>query len=712
MFGSFFGNIFGTLYFLYFQIAGILIMMFFLKKENNLTKIILGSVLGNALLQYIPFLFSLIFDFGFWAHALSFVVLLPVFYLFVRRFVLSKKIDIMAIGAEIRELIFIRYRTVSIVMAAFMLLWFWLLYSHNLRLGSDGIMHTGQCGWGDMNMHLGFITSIAKQKMMPPEYSIYPGNKLGYPFLSDSISSSIYIMGASLRWAYTLPMIFAFAHTLCMFFLIANSFLKSKEKSILALLLYFLNGGFGFAYFLNWSHEGGYKFKDIFTGFYTTPTNLTGENIRFVNIIADMLLPQRATLFGYATLFAAIYLLYKAVFEDRRSYFVVAAVFGSALPMVHTHSFLSFGLIAASFLLAKLFIGNGKEFKGDSGLFFIGYMVLMVILEALVRTRFGDKILVDEKYLMHITIGIFTLFVAYGIYQIVLYVKDNGYKDIVKTWGYFLIIVVVLSLPQLIGFGLKQVAGSGEGFVGGYFNWGNQGENYIWFYFKNIGIVFVLGLAGLCGLDKKKFAFALPIVPLMLVVDTIGLTPNRYDNNKVLYVAYMFFVIIAADYTIRIWNRIKQMKGSLILAAFFITIGFLSGLLTIGREAASDMELYGADQVEMARWIEDNTEPTDVFLTSDRHNNIISSMTGRNIVCGYGGLLGPHGFNTTERLEEEKLMFEDPEAHMDLYEKYDVSYICCSSYENYNYEIDYDKYDSLFDRAFECDGTILYKVRR
>lgn len=83
------------------------------------------------------------------------------------------------------------------------------LNTHTILPNIDGSLHTGQATYGDMNMHIGFITSIAKQHIFPPEYSIYPGVKLSYPFLSDSISSSLYILGASLRAAYIIPMLVA-----------------------------------------------------------------------------------------------------------------------------------------------------------------------------------------------------------------------------------------------------------------------------------------------------------------------------------------------------------------------------------------------------------------------------------------------------------------------------------------------------------------------
>ena len=102
-----------------------------------------------------------------------------------------------------------------------------LVSSHSIPIGENGEIRTGQCGYGDMNMHLGFITSIANQQVFPPDYSIMPGVKLAYPFLCDSNSSSIYIFGSSLRVAYMLPMLVAFFQVMLGVYCLGKVFLKN-----------------------------------------------------------------------------------------------------------------------------------------------------------------------------------------------------------------------------------------------------------------------------------------------------------------------------------------------------------------------------------------------------------------------------------------------------------------------------------------------------
>ena len=55
-------------------------------------------------------------------------------------------------------------------------------------------------------MHLSFLTSLANQGDLPSGLLPAAGARLSYPFLSDSISASLYLAGAPLWLAYQLPM--------------------------------------------------------------------------------------------------------------------------------------------------------------------------------------------------------------------------------------------------------------------------------------------------------------------------------------------------------------------------------------------------------------------------------------------------------------------------------------------------------------------------
>ncbi len=699
MFGSTLGNLLGFLYFAVFQFAGILLSFLFLEKEKPPTKLLLGSCLGSLMLQWIPILFSFIFDFTLLSHLFALAALLPIFLLAIKKQVPVRKC-IAGSGSAL-----LRHKWFALAFTGTMILWIYLLHTHTIPMDESGSMYAGQCTYGDMNMHLGFITSIKNQQTFPPDYSLFPGTRLSYPFLSDSISSSIYLMGASLRFSYILPMLAAFAQVMGSVYLLAMTLLKSRGKALLTFALYFFNGGLGFLYFIDWAQNREYSFADIFTGFYTTPTNLVDHNIRWVNVIADMFLPQRATLFGYALLFPCIWLLHQAVFGREKNYFLYAGIFASALPMVHTHSFLAIGLISASWLLLYLF----REVRGKKeGKWYGGYVLLFFVLfMSLLQYRINNGGISSDK-LMLLGISGIGLCILCGLFLLVQYLRKQGYKELLGTWGIYLLCVLVLAVPQLLFWTFGQVAEGG--FLRGHFNWGNLGDAYPWFYLKNIGLVLILIAAAICEGRKQTRHLLFPALVIWYLAELIVFTPNVYDNNKLLYPVYLLLCIVAADYAVELYRKLRDVGGIRFISFCFLFASLFSGILTLQREMVSSYQLYSADQVALAKYVEENTAPDAVFLTHTHHNNALPSLTGRNVVCGADTFLYFHGIDTSMRKQHVKAMLEAPLANLPLYELYDVSYVVISAYERSNYTIDENLFMENFELVFSSGNTNLYRV--
>ena len=241
--GTVLGNITGSLYFVYFQLAGVLLALFVLPEEKIWAKITAGSVAGSALMQWLCVLAAFAFDFTITAHTVAAVCVMPLFVaaIYYRGYIKNQFADT---AVQFKE-----NRGFALLLAAVFVLWCCLLNSHIIPVTETGAVHTGQCTYGDMSMHLGFITSIATQSEFPPFYSIFPSTKLAYPFLNASISSSVYLFGASVRWAYILPMLAAFLQVCGGVYLLASTVLKSRAKAVLSWVLLFFNGGLGFVYF-------------------------------------------------------------------------------------------------------------------------------------------------------------------------------------------------------------------------------------------------------------------------------------------------------------------------------------------------------------------------------------------------------------------------------------------------------------------------------
>ena len=573
----------GILWFFLWQSAGITASFYCFPEKRTAVRLWLGSVIGTLLSMWAPIPFAFFRGFGITAHiaAAIFGAALHVLWLAPRR-----KEALCPEDAKID-------RPLPFLLVPFMILAVFLVWSHTLQ-NMDGALYTGQCTYGDMAMHLSFITSIAGQQTFPPEYNLLPGTPVSYPFLCDSVSSSLYLLGTPLRWAYMIPMFFAFAHVFCGVWFLAREFCQRKYAPVLAFLLFFLNGGLGMIYFLN----GEYSLHDLFTAFYKTPTNLTEKGMRWVNVIADMLLPQRATLFGWAALFAVLYLLFRAVFRGDARLYLPAGILGGLLPMVHTHSYFALGLMAACWLIYSA-------------------------------------------------------------------VRDRLSREWLLGWLRFGLPAVLLALPQLFLWTFPSVGGN-EHFVRVVIDWVNNGkEPWLWFWVKNVGLVFVLTPVALFSVSREQRAAFSGAIFIFVLCELLVFQPNEYDNNKLLYVAYAFGCFVCADALAGWLGKVRSPAAQGVLLALTLFISSHAAVFTLGREVASGFpqygyELFSRDEVAAAEYIIDNTEPDAVFLTRDNHDNTVATLTGRNIVCGSGSYLYFHGLNYQDKQYLAEQMLTNP----------------------------------------------------
>lgn len=345
----------GILVYAYFLILGFLYADYIFKGKDLYYKIYSGAVLGNIILMsgIIPFAF--IFGFTILSHILLIIIAAVPYALLIYRRSKTKEIE----GNAVYEKLFFKSNKkllvkgvvdnkilLFVILPISIITWV-LLTNHIMVPYSSGGIASGQSTYGDLALHMGLVTSIANQGTFPPEYNIIAGSKLCYPFLIDSLSSSLYLFGTSLRLAILVPS-YVFASVIVYgFYNLAAKMTGKTSVSVLATYLFFLGGGFGFAYFVDGSKENPDNFTRIFTEYYQTPTNYVDENMRWVNPICDMIVPQRTTMAGWGVVLFALERLVSAAKNNKRSTFILLGIIAGCMTMIHTHSFLALAVISA-----------------------------------------------------------------------------------------------------------------------------------------------------------------------------------------------------------------------------------------------------------------------------------------------------------------------------------------------------------------------------
>ncbi len=651
-------------YFCCFQIFGALGISWLLPRRKPLDRLWLGMCLGILEEMWLPALFAFFVSFEIPAHLMA-----------------------LGAGAGITALIWIgrnRQRTgkwdAEETRLVFQMAWIvlpltilggYLQYTHVMRVDEFGAWNVGQSTYGDLPMHLSFITGLTG-KCFPADYPFYPGNRLTYPFLTDSLSSTFYLLGCSLQLSVILPGTFMMFLCYMGVMILARQMTTGKKTILLAASLFFLNGGLGFLY--DFDQAAGYlpsgeltvfdRLRNIMEGFYKTPTNQPEpNNLRWSNVICDLMIPQRTLLGGWTVGIPCFYLLETLFRPDCRDPkeqprgTILLGVWAGLLPLIHTHTFLALALSSVGFMVYDLIHGDM-----DHG-----------------RTRW--QVLLS--------------YLAYGA------------------------AAAAFALPQLIGFTFAQAFQAGEGhhsFLVFQFNWVNNPSGrgmrdfYLWFYIKNVGIPFLMLLFAAFEREPKQRRLFSGMVLIVLAAELIRFQPNEYDNNKLFYLAWMMGCMIVSNWTAKVWRMLKNLRSRKAIAVGAVVVIFLSPALTIAREWVSSYQAFGPEAVEAGEFVRDHTEKEAVFLTGTQHLNPVSSIAGRTTVCGPDLWLYWHGFDTTERKEDLQNFFENPEGFSDVLEKYSVDYVYVSSYERSSYYLDEVKLSQMCETVFENGEATVYRV--
>lgn len=647
------------LYLAVFAGCGVLIIRWLLPRHAPTTRVWLGASLGLLLMMWLPALCAFGMDFTLAAHGVALVLLAGIT---VGCYFLRDRRAPAPWDEREQHLL----KQCLLVALPLTVLSAYLQYTHSMRVDDWGNWNVGQSTYGDLPMHMSFITGM-KNAAFPPEYPFYTGQQLSYPFLVDSLSTSFYMMGCSLQAALILPGTLMVALCFVGVMVLAREMTLGKKTVVLATLLFFLNGGLGFLYDFDQAagHESDgtltlvARIQAILEGYYKTPTNQPDpNNLRWSNVIADLMIPQRTLLGGWCMVIPCFYLLYTCFDPSKRQGLrstrglVLLGVWGGALPLIHTHSFVALALCS------------------------FGMLVYDMLHE---KPRWPQ----------------FTCYLLYGS------------------------IAAALSVPQLVKFTFTQVY-QGEGansFICLWFNWvnnpagdGELRDFYLWFYVKNIGLPVVALLLALIERDRHTRRIFAGAGAIILAAELVRFQPNVYDNNKLMYLAWLLCCMIVADWCAKVWRRLKGMRAQPVMAALAAVVVFLSAGLTLWRECVSDYQAFSYLAVEAGEFARDNTEEHCVFLSGTQHLNPVSSIAGRSTVCGTDSWLYYHGFNTSERKADVAAFFTAPRENLSVLSKYDVDYIYVSSYERSSYAVDEEALGDMFEVVFQNGEATIYKV--
>jgi hypothetical protein len=222
----------------------------------------------------------------------------------------------------------------------------YLLFNTCLREGPAGGLYSAGGGCEDMGMHATLANAFLRSpdRVRYPTYPIFPGWRLGYPFLADFSAATIMALGTSIGPAMLLTSWLALAALMTNAWALARRWLPPPGAAV-ALLLFLFGGNLGFVVFLRDLPALG--LADTWLNDYANNFNY---DLHYGNIVTAVLIPMRTSLFGAPLAVAVLAILSRRGRVNTRDRLTAGLLLGG-LPLVNAHAFVVTSLVVGAFVL-------------------------------------------------------------------------------------------------------------------------------------------------------------------------------------------------------------------------------------------------------------------------------------------------------------------------------------------------------------------------
>lgn len=668
-----------------------------------LERVAYGVVLGLALFSWLAYLFSLFYGLQY----ICIIITISLLVIFIVCFLISRWADFSQ--KTLAGIINLKHTfllnkfsySVHIIVFCFFSVIFYRLFNR-IIIWHNGDMYVGMThNYGDLPLHLSYITSFVQGDNIPPQNTIFAGEKLAYPILSDFLSAIFLKLGVGFKEILLIP---GFVLTTAFYGILYYFVFRLTKKRVAALVaafIFFFAGGFGFFHFIHDLSNSSTGIWHFVTHLSSDYTKIPSLKYQWITPLSCLNVPQRALLFGFPITIIIFTLLYRGIesliyknigknnFDNNKNNEVTAQCDQS-----------------------NLFIEKIPEIKSWKMFLFAG--IVAGLLPLLHTHSFMAMLMVA------IPLGL---------------IFWNW-----RNWFFFFFPAFILSLPQIIS--LSTNVGSGT-FFQFHFGWMAVNDNIVWFWLKNTGIFWIVYIGGLVAIfifkkrepislnfqpaypstnsrfslnsyDLKPIYFSLTFLILFFLPNFILFAPGKWDNIKIFIYWFLGSLPIAAI-GLSVLYEAKRFK-ILTRTVFFLIIFVLvfSGGIDIFRYAIAPIygwEEFTEEEVQLAKRIDAETEPGALFLNAPVHNHVVF-LTGRKAIMGYPGHIWSHGYKDYGvRAGDIKDMLNGKPNAIALIEKYKPDYATIGHHER-NFGVNKEFFDINYNCILISETYNVYDLRK
>jgi hypothetical protein len=274
-----------------------------------------------------------------------------------------------------------------------------------------------------------------------------------------------------------------------------------------------------------------------------------------------------------------------------------------------------------------------------------------------------------------------------------------------RVWLAFWLPAVLLALPQLAHLAAHVAA---SGFAHFQIGWrGHNEPNWLLFWVRNIGLPTLLIIPAWISSERRVRRFYFAFLALLTFSLVLNLSPNDYDNLKLMYYWYAATCVLVAGWLVGLTVR----RGWLVLVILAVLVSIASGVLALAYELQSKSLMFSRDEVAVAAFVREQTAPRSLFLTAPSLHQPILSLAGRPIVRGATAWLWSHGYPFAEREGDVRAIYSGRDDAAELLRYYEVDYVYLGSRERQDLKVNQDFFERTLPSVYRSGDITIYDAR-
>lgn len=509
----------------------------------------------------------------------------------------------------------------------------------------------------DWSMHLGDLASLVYGDNLPMQAPRFADQLYGYHFLATFTAAAITEVGVPPGYALAAHSMIGMLFCLLATYAFARRVLRRTGAAVLATLLFYLGGSFGWLLTVRQFNETGDLWDTVRYHAWGFGVYDRDGSFAWNQVLSYPITAQRAFIYGIPLMLVIVTLLWLGLRNGRYRPFIAAALITGTLPYAN----------GSVILLIPLMVP---------------FLAILFPIRRLSRSTFTWVRAYPVRQ-----------WLTFGLIALVLVVPQVYVQQGADASG--------LEIRWSPGWNLSTPTASGR-------------DPWWWYASKNYGFLLLLiPLAFLLRrvLPSDARRLLLAAMPLFVIAQLVTFQPLEGDNAKLVMLWYVFGAIAAAAALTECWRRARSallrvaltgIVASMLLTGVLIHVEFIAQSGRIG--------LARTDELAVGERVRERTSPHARFAAGQWFSNPVLMIGGRSLLVGNYWHVALHGYDArTREAALGEIMRYGPDAEREMVH-WDVDYVAISPPEVQTYGADLEAYRARYPLVIEVGEFEIFAV--